>query len=346
MRENKKGESGEKVIEIPSTLQKKMRTRGVISVDFKNIPKEERENLELVVGYIEKNNRTALQEEAEKGPKRKKRVVMVATVAVAAMLGLNLVTDTERTVETVSTPISGIYYHIDNPAEASWALVNAVGQEEMTNISYLKKQKEEDRVVSIYDADTQVAREKSSLADYEQFVDLQFTIAQNIAILRNPDVTQKELKQAIAVLKDASSKVQKLLESNQELVQKAGEGFERNAKVLLDDRTEGEITVKNDIVNRYNAEVGLSQYNLEFVEEMERRMEMGETVSFHDFYQELDGDYIINGESSHEVVNERTLRGIDAILSRMTKWFSRGKTTQTQEQQTKDETSQNENEER
>lgn len=318
---------GKKVVIVPSVVTDKKRTRLSLLVDRTGIPRD----AEVVAGYLVENNRKKVMEEKEKNPNKRRRAAVIGAILLTGAIGLNLITDTEITTEHVSAPINGMYYMVDNPTIASWGLVNSAAQETMTNKFYSKDGAD-------YYPVEQARREQGSIDEHDRFINLQITIHQNMAILKNSASTQEELVSAVKAIKEATDQIHIIYGHKKGLVQEASEDFEKQAKVMPDSRTDGEIEVKDAIVDEFDINFGISEANIDFINQICERIDAGEEVHFDMIAQALDGDYLIAGTSSHDVVQERKYRGISAILHHFSKYFSRTKTNDQQTQNTEEQT--------
>jgi len=312
----------------------------------KNLDLKEQNAQEIAEAVIE-NNRRRRRQEVQKQKQREKtikRVKVIGAIALAATIGISLVTDREKKIEVVETPISNMYYMVEDPSQNQWALVNAVGQEEMTNERNLPREEARRRGAS-YDPSVQAGREAQSVQYHEEFLEIKSKIGVNMNILRNPESTQEQLKEAITELKTLTDRVQTIYARKQSLVEEAGKGFEKSSKILPDTRTESEIDIKDNIVAEYKMELGLSQANVDFINSIYERVEAGEELNIDMLIQAMDKDYLITGYTSREVVKETNLRGISAILRKFTRLFEKDKTPNEQIRNEEEQT-QNDTEER
>ena len=311
-----------KFVRLPSSIEEGHRTYR-LTVRKQDVPPDAR----VVAGYIVENNQRARTEREERkkiNPETAKRRAKVVGLLLVAFLSLQLVTATKQVSEIENVPISGSYYAVNDPSQDAWALANAYGQELMTNVGNLTRTEREERGIT-YSPNEQANRESKSISSQEDFSTLQGTISQNMAILANPDATQEEIASAITALKSATDQINLIVAGKETTVIESGRGFEENAKVLPDDRTENEIAVKDKIVRDFYMEYGLSLSNVEFINDLYERVQNGEEITIESIQKELDGDYVITGESAREVVREQKLRGIRAVLQHIENLFSRDK---------------------
>lgn len=318
-----------KFVKVPSKKEEGNRIVRLL-VNKRKIP----EGVDLIAGYIVENNK---EEQALREAKIKqadaesiKRGIKIVAIIAAGLLTLQLITATKETKEIITTPITGVYYQIDAPSKVAWALANAYGQELMTN-ERNRSSEDEPTKWTTYNSSEQADREEKSIQNQSLYISLQEMISQNIEILQNPNSTQEEIVSAITNLKTATERIQIIYSEKKDEIEEYGAGFEKSAKVLPDNRTSGEIDIKNKIISDYNAEYGLSEENIIFINELYDRVKNGEEITIESINQELDGDYIITGESAKEVVSEQKLRGIRAIVEHMKNIFSRDKDQNTEE---------------
>ena len=335
-----------KFTKLPSTVIDKRRSTVTLVVNTAGIPNDK----DIIAGFIEENTRKVKEEQErrekqEKNPNRKKKVVILGAILLSALLSLQLITDKITTTEHISHPISGMYFMVGDVSRDAWGLVNAVGQEEMTNVRNLTRKQAEERGL-FYDATVQARREGDSVAHQNEYTELKEGINYNMLMLSDPNSTQEELIEAIKNLKKISDRVKVITAAKKEIIEESAKGFEKSSSVMKDSRTQDELEVKDKVIEDFEKELCLSEANVNFINDIYARIEAGEEIHFDMVLQALDEDYMITGESSRDVVHETELRGIKAVLNKFSRLFLHEKEeTQiseidSQEEQTQDDSDQ------
>ncbi len=302
-KEEKVSKKSDTVIEIPST--KKFILGGKVitmsprkeaeAIAGENISKEELKS-RIIAGV--KQNGEAKKEKQENKEKKFDAKRLVPIVIVPLLL-LSLAKGCSKEVDQPifeTIPINEIVYQVDNPYPILEGIVNSYGQEGMTANAMEGNAFRGDHYISGQQADAEQRASEGTLG----FEQMQDEIDKNLEILTNANTTQEEKETAAKRLLELSENARQEFLDNEEFAKTYAEKFEEASLAYKDSNTENEIITVDQMVENYMSELGLSNLNVEAIQNIVDAFEEGYELDLGG--KELaDGDFIITGEGVREV---------------------------------------------
>ena len=322
-KEEKISKKSDTVIEIPST--KKFILGGKVitmsprkeaeAIAGENISKEELKA--RIIAGVKQNG----EEKKEKQTNKEKKfdAKRLVPIVIVPLLLLSLAKGCSKEVEQPifeSIPINEIVYQVDNPYPILEGIVNSYGQEGMTANALEGNAFNGDHYVST----NQFEAEKRASEGTLGFEQMQEEIDENLEILTNANTTQEEKETAAKRLLELSENARQDFINNEEFAKTYAEKFAESSLAYKDSNTENEIITVDQMVENYMSELGLSNLNVEAIQNIVDAFEEGYELDLGG--KELaDGDFIITGEGIREVAENE---GVNPSVWQKFKNFLKG----------------------
>lgn len=266
------------------------------------------ETKDMVVDQIVKNGEQQEQKEKEEGKKKHFNPKFLALLLVPLLL-LGIIkscsnakdidlqeTDPIKIVEKLDIDL----YNMDNPSKTMHGVVEALGQEKLTNHWVDEK--------NAYNWREQAEGEEQSTIGSEHFEDLKTLAEQQIDIITATDSTQEQIVEAAEKLKTVYQEMSQIYDAGGELVEEWVKEFQESLDVYPDSNTEKEKYVSNLAKEEYFANLGLSQDNLEAIQLILGLNELGYDIDVTAVRENARGDYNISIDAIKEVIGEEDVK--------------------------------------
>ena len=253
-----------------------------------------------VAAVVQANGKEENEKDKEKGKFKAKWLLPLLAIPIilASVKSCEPKKDAEYNITTEKASVQVTIYDIENPSQYGFGLVNAEGQEEMTN---------DDFGVSEYDADQQFEDEERATEGVADFEELKKSVEYNMNILLDQNSTPQQRRQALENLKGLQEKAVMIYESDEDFAKDQGEKFKEQSEKSRDDNTDNESKAADLLVESYLEELGLANHNLSEISELLELLEQGFEIEEITGERQADGDWGFTVEAVREVVNGEDL---------------------------------------
>jgi len=255
--------------------------------------------------------KTAKEKENEKKRKRGRKFIIVGAIAIPAFIGLQTITYTSYTKDTVTNKHQIEIVQDGDITEELSGPVDKYNQESTKNGII-----EGEDYTGVEEAE----REEKALEGKDEFDEAKQKSEEAIGEL-DSNLSQAEIDEKIKEAREAEETIVRQYGEKAEFV----EGTVKEAKEELDKypdaRTEDEKEVLDAELDEYNESQTVRQHNVEALTKMQEDAERGDIKNIET--TKLEKSTLISYDEVHTNIEKQEYRGIRAIVAKFTDWLNK-----------------------